>query len=257
MNNAPIGIFDSGVGGISVLRTIRRLMPNERFIYLADFKNAPYGSKSKKEILDISLLNMDYLKDRGVKAVVVACNTATSAAINELRSRYNMPVIGIEPAIKPASQKIKKGKVLVLATPATLRFMKFQKLYETYGNENIERVECPGLSKLIENAGPDSIEIKQYLEKLLTKYQSKEISAVVIGCTHFSFIEKDIQETVGSAVIFDGRHGTARHLEEVIVQKDMIAEGEGRMDLISTHEDMTYKLLMDRFMRMALSSEEG
>jgi glutamate racemase len=134
--------------------------------------------------------------------------------------------------------------------------MKFQKLYEIYGNENIVRIECPGLSKLIENAGPNSKEIKQYLSNLLAKYQNDEISAVVIGCTHFSFIEDDIQGIVGDTIIFDGRYGIARHIQEVIQGNNMCGDSEGSVDLISTHEDMAYKLLMEKFMSMPLSSEE-
>lgn len=256
MRNKPIGIFDSGVGGISVLRTAKRFLPNEKYLYLADFENAPYGDKSKKEILEFSFKNMEYLINRGVKAVVVACNTATSAAIKEIRAAYTIPVLGLEPAIKPASQKIKSGKTIVLATKATLKFMKFQKLYESLGNSDVVPIVCPGLSKLIENQKPNSIEIKKYLKNIFSNYKINEISAVVIGCTHFSFIQEDISEAVDGAAIFDGRYGTARYLKKVLVEKDLISDDRSEIELISNHENNKYQNLLIDFMKLPLRSEE-
>ena len=256
MNSRPIGIFDSGVGGISVLHAMIELMPNEKYIFLADFKNSPYGSKSKLEILDFSFFNMEYLKKRDVKAVVVACNTATSAAIGEIRNEYDFPVIGIEPAIKLASQKISSGKILVLATPATLNFMKFQKLHESFGSENIEKVECPKLVKLIENSGSGSIEIKQYLKDLFAEFNNIDISAVVIGCTHFSFIEDDIKKAVGRARIFDGRYGTARHLKKILSKNNLLSKNKGSIELISNDKNIKYQRLLDDFFNIKLKNKE-
>ena len=257
MNNKPIGIFDSGVGGLSVLRTIKKTIPNEKFIYCADFKNAPYGQKSKQEITDITFDNMEYLISRDVKAVVVACNTATSAAIEKLRDAYKIPVLGIEPAIKPASQKIDYGKTLVLATSATLKFMKFQKLYESLGDRDVIPVECPGLSNLIESAKPNGKQINQYLVKIFSKFKNINISAVVIGCTHFSFIEDDIKRALDGVEVFDGRYGTARYLHRVLMDNDLMSDGDAEIELISNDEDIKYQKLLFEFMQLPLHNREA
>ena len=256
MKNKPIGIFDSGVGGLSVLRTIKKLLPNEKFIYYADFQNAPYGLKSKQEIIKNALGCMEYLMECDIKACVVACNTATSAAVDELRNKYNIPVLGIEPAIKPASIKIASGKTLVLATPATLKLMKFQKLYESLGNKDVVPVECPGLSELIESAKPKSNEIGNYLNDIFREHKNEDIAAVVIGCTHFSFIEEDIKKTLANIDVFDGRYGTARYLKKVLEEKDLLSDSETKVELISNSEHIKYQKLLIEFMQLPLFSRE-
>ncbi len=257
MRNKPIGIFDTGIGGISVLRTAKRALPKEKFIYLADFENAPYGSKTKQEILDLTLDNIKYLIDRGIKAAVIACNTATSAAIRDIRQAYSIPIIGMEPAIKPASQKFTSGKTIVLATPATLKFMKYQKLYESLGNTDVIPLECPGLSRLIEETKPNSIEIKNYLKNIFSSFDVKEISAIVIGCTHYSFIEDDISKQVSDVSIFDGRYGTVRYLKKALEENNLLSDGKQETELISKHDDRKYQDLLIEFMKTPLKYEDN
>ena len=256
MDIRPIGIYDSGVGAAAVLRTAQRALPGERFILYADFDNAPYGDKSKKEIAHLAKEGVKLLVHKGVKAVVVACNTATSAAVDELREYFEIPIIGMEPAIKPAAESVEGGKILVLATPATLRLMKFQKLSDSLGGKNIVPVECPGLSILIENTRPGAPEIGRYLADVLSGYERHEISAAVIGCTHYSFIENEIKKATGCSTIFDGRYGTVRHLKNTLIENGMLgAESPGTKYYLRGQEQK-YRALIDDFMERPLSFEE-
>ena len=149
----PIGVFDSGVGGISVLKELVALMPNENYIFYGDSKNAPYGTKTLKEVQDLTCADAEYLLEQNVKALVVACNTATSAAIRILRKKYQdqMPVIGIEPALKPAASVKKNPRVIVMATPMTIREEKFQKLLKQFTSRpQVISLPCPGLVEFVE-----------------------------------------------------------------------------------------------------------
>ena len=256
MDNRPIGIYDSGVGAVAVLRTAQSILPNEKFLLFADFENAPYGEKTKDEILELAKRGVRTLTDKHAKAVVVACNTATSAAIDELRREYSMPIIGMEPAIKPAAHKIEKGKVLVLATPATLKFTKFKKLYASLDDENIVPVACPDLSKLIEDKKPGSKYIKKYLKDIISPFDKKDISAVVIGCTHFSFIAEDIKEAAQCNAVFDGRYGTARHLQKTIEKENLLGSNRGGAEFVLSAKDEIYRRMIEDFYAMKLSFEE-
>lgn len=209
----PIGVFDSGVGGISVLRELVALMPNENYIFYGDSKNAPYGTKSLEEVQRLTCQDAEYLMDQGVKALVVACNTATSAAIQILRERYpDMPVIGIEPALKPAVLAKENPRVLVMATPMTLREEKFRLLMEKYETKaQILPLPCPGLVEFVERGELESKELEAFLRRLFIEYQEQPVDCVVLGCTHYPFVKGMIQKVLGEQVqLFDGGAGTAR-----------------------------------------------
>ena len=224
INEQPIAVFDSGIGGVSVLRELVRLMPNENIIYYGDSKNAPYGEKSLDEVRKLTLSAVEKFLGMGCKALVVACNTATAAAVRLLRGMYpSLPIVGIEPAIKPAVLygETKLGKtdgsstVLVMATPVTLSQDKFARLTEEYRNRaNIMPLPCPHLAELIEKGDPDSPEIKEYLEKLLSPY--KYIDSIVLGCTHYPFVAGHICEILPNAAVFDGGYGTAKEAKRRI-----------------------------------------
>ena len=217
----PIAVFDSGVGGISVLRELRKILPNENYIYFGDSKNAPYGMKTKEEVLALTMDNARYLLDKGAKALVVACNTATSAAVRVLRETYpTIPIVGIEPAVKPAAAMKEYPRVLVLATPMTIREEKFQKLMERFADQaEILPLPCPGLMDFVERGDLDSPAFRKYLEELLYAYKSQSIDAAVLGCTHYPFAKTLIQEILGPEVaIFDGGEGTARELKRRLLE---------------------------------------
>lgn len=232
MNQAkdPIGVFDSGVGGISALQAMIRLLPQEDFIYFGDRANAPYGTKSTEEVIRLVREVADKLTARNIKALVIACNTATGAAAQTLRRELTIPVIGMEPALKPASEIRKTGEILVLATPLTLRQEKFEKLMEKYG-EGAVKVPCVGLMELVEKE--DWAGSRAYLEQLFAGYDLKRVDAVVLGCTHYVFLKNMIRGMLPEWIaITEGSEGTARQLKRVLARNRLLKEtGEGRVDL--------------------------
>ncbi len=242
----PVGVFDSGVGGISVLRELVALMPNENFIFYGDSKNAPYGTKSLEEVQKLTCADAEYLIGQDVKALVVACNTATSAAIRILRKKYQeqMPVIGIEPALKPAVSVKKNPRVIVMATPMTLREEKFQKLLEKFTDQaKIISLPCPGLVEFVERGELEGKALEEFLAKLFLPYREEHIDAVVLGCTHYPLIRASIQKVLGMQVaVFDGGAGTAREtlrkLKEYHLQSDDTGHGYVKFENSSEDENM-------------------
>ena len=230
----PIAVFDSGVGGISVLRELRKILPNENYIYFGDSKNAPYGMKTKEEVLALTLENAKYLFHKGAKALVVACNTATSAAVRVLREMYpEIPIVGIEPAVKPAVTVKENPRVLVLATPMTIREEKFQNLMGRFKEQaEILPLPCPGLMDFVERGELDSPAFRKYLEELLYAYKKHGVDAAVLGCTHYPFARDLIQDILGeNVVIFDGGEGTARELKRRLVEAGLqsLSQEEGEV----------------------------
>lgn len=229
----PIGVFDSGVGGISVLRELVALMPNENFIFYGDSKNAPYGTKTLEEVRKLTLADAEYLMTQDVKGLVVACNTATSAAIHILREKYQkeIPVIGIEPALKPAVSVKENPRVLVMATPMTLREKKFHNLMQKFQDQaEIIPLPCPGLVEFVERGELSGEALEHFLKNLFAPYQERKVDAVVLGCTHYPLVRKTIQKVLGSGVaVFDGGAGTAREtlhkLKEYSLVSDAVTPG--------------------------------
>lgn len=212
----PIGVFDSGLGGISVLRACTALLPQEDFLFFGDSANAPYGEKSLDQVRQLTLDHVASLLHQGVKAVVVACNTATSAAIVPLRQTYpDCPIIGIEPALKPAAQADNSSSVLVMATPLTIREDKYQKLAAAFCHEaNVISLPCKGLAEMVEQGIWDGPALDSYLQDLLLPFRYCNVEYIVLGCTHYPFVRKAIARNFGRPVeIIDGSEGTARQLK--------------------------------------------
>jgi glutamate racemase len=207
-------VFDSGVGGISVLKVLHSVLPNENFIYCGDSANAPYGEKSAEEVRLISEAVVERLLGMGAKAIVIACNTATSAAAAYLREKYpHIPIIGMEPAVKPAAMSGEHPTVLVMATPLTIREAKFRRLIEKYKDKaEFIDVPCHGLVELIERGITEGDEMDSYLADLLREpMKGRKIDAAVLGCTHYIHAGDAIRKALGENVeIFDGALGTAR-----------------------------------------------
>ncbi len=226
----PIAVFDSGVGGISVLKNLVEIMPHEDFIYYGDSANAPYGTKTLEEVRKLTCEHArNLLIDQKAKGLVVACNTATSAAVRILREKYpDIPIVGIEPAVKPAVLFKEQPRVLVMATPMTIREEKFKKLMDKYSSQGqIIPLPCPGLMNFVERGDLYGDDVKQYLEELLYEYTHNEVDAVVLGCTHYPFVRKLIQEVLGENVrVFDGGPGTAREMKRRLAEKDLLEKGD-------------------------------
>lgn len=245
----PIGVFDSGVGGVSVLRDLARLLPHEHFVYFGDNKNAPYGTRTEEEIRALSLDVAHWLLDRGIKALLVACNTATSAAIETLRAQLSIPVVGIEPALKPAYELHAEGKILVLATQATLRQRKFQRLYERYGERAIT-LPCPELVELAERGQCEGPEVDALLARRFAEVRQEPLSAVVLGCTHYSFFKQAVAKALPGLPLFDGNEGTARRLKYLLEENGTLCvRGEGRVEFFTSGDEQTFLPLMERLFK--------
>ena len=221
----PIAVFDSGVGGISVLRALVDLMPNENYIYFGDSAHAPYGAKTLEEVRALTEMNVMHLLEAGAKAVVVACNTATSADISILRDRYpHIPMIGIEPAVKPAVLSRANARVLVMGTPMTIRQEKFQRLLKQYEKQGvIYPLACPGLMEFVERGELTGERLIRFLMELLAPYREHAVDCVVLGCTHYPFVADAIREVLGEDVmLFEGGPGTARETKRRLKQAGLL-----------------------------------
>lgn len=227
----PIGVFDSGVGGISVLRHLVALMPSERFLYYGDSANAPYGTKTTEQVRELTFAVARKLLDRGCKALVVACNTATAAAIEELRQAYpDTVIIGIEPALKVAADHFPGGRIGVMATPVTLREEKFDHLLHRFTEScEVVKLPAPGLVELVEQGKANTPETENLLRPLLAPYAGT-LDAVVLGCTHYPFAAGVIQRLLGEkTVLLDGGEGTARETRRRLEAAGLLRQGQGEV----------------------------
>lgn len=228
MCDRPIAVFDSGLGGLSVLRRLIQTLPEENFLYFGDSANAPYGSRPTDDIRALTERHAARLFDAGAKALVVACNTATSAAIDALRQRYPQQIIiGIEPALKPAIDRYPGGRILVMATEATLRERKFAALMERCGRHStILKCPCPALVEFVERGELDSPALRQMLRSTLAPQLDAAPDAVVLGCTHFPFASRAIRAIVGpKPELFDGAEGTARETRRRLAAAGLLRSG--------------------------------
>ena len=253
MDNRPIGVFDSGIGGISLLRNMRALLPGETFIYYGDEKNAPYGTKSEEEILRLSRGDVAFLLQFDVKAIVIACNTATSAAAKALRSEMRLPIIGIEPALKPAQLERRDGQIAVLATPATLRQTKFQNLMALYGEGAIS-VPCPGLMEFAEKGICEGSELEEFLQNLLRPIAGLPLDGAVLGCTHYSFLAAAIRRALSGVKLYDGNEGTARQLKRVLSERNLLSSsGQGTVHFYTSGNSVETLPIMQKLLETPIT----
>ena len=229
--NRYIAVFDSGVGGISVLRHLRAELPQERFLYFGDSANAPYGTRPTAQIRELTLAAAEKLVARGIKALVVACNTATAAAIEDLRREYpDIIVIGIEPALKLATDRYPGGTIGVMATPATLRERKFARLMERCADHcTVVKLPAAGLVELVEAGKANGAEAGELLRPLLAPHAGT-LDAVVLGCTHYPFAAETISRLLGErTALLDGGKGTAIHTKRRLAAAGLLREGPGEI----------------------------
>lgn len=250
----PVGFMDSGLGGLSVLREAIAIMPKEDFIYYGDSLHAPYGTKETEVIRRLTFDVVEKLLGYGVKGLAVACNTATGAAVKQLRLIYpDLPIVGIEPAIKPAATTGSGGKVLVLATPMTIKQEKFKKLLARYENMcEIIPIACEGLMEFVEKGNLEGEFLGKYFEELLTQYLTEDVETIVLGCTHYPFLKPYLRKFLGDRKIriIDGSRGTSVELRRRLEEKGLLrTENENRSIIIknSTEKqemiDLSWKLL--------------
>ena len=237
-NDQPIGIFDSGIGGTSIWKEIHHLLPNEKTIYLADSKNAPYGQKSKEEIIALSMKNTELLLKMNCKLIVVACNTATTNAIEELREKYDVPFIGIEPAIKPAVSHSKTQIIGILATQGTLNSALFNKTTEKYQNTKIIEQVGHGLVQLIENGGINSPEMTKLLHSYLTPMIEANIDYLVLGCSHYPYLIPQIKKILPAHIqIIDSGEAVAKQTQKILKEKIGFTSAKNNEPIFYTNTD--------------------
>ncbi len=238
--NDYIAVFDSGVGGLSVLRELLQLMPQERYLYFGDCANAPYGTRTTQEVRALTLAAAEKLVARGLKALVVACNTATSAAIEQLRQRYpELIVVGIEPALKLAADRYPGGCIGIMATQVTLREEKFHTLCHRVGeNCQLYSIPAPGLVELVEAGVTRGPEMDAFLAPLLGPYAGK-LDALVLGCTHYPFAQEAIAKQLPGTAIFQGGEGTALQTRRRLEAAGLLCDGPGEVVLESSSNSMT------------------
>lgn len=250
----PVAVFDSGVGGISVLRELVKKMPGERFVYFGDSANAPYGTRSTDAVRELTMARIGELMERGAKAVVVACNTATSAAIGDLRRAYpNKIIVGIEPALKLAAENSPKGRILVMATDVTLREKKFQELMARFSEEHpVEGVHCPGLVERIEAGQVQGPQMEAYLRETLAPHLTADTAAIVLGCTHYPFVRKAVEKVAGPGIaVIDGGDGTARECRRRLKEAGLLREeGQGEVTLQNSDGSPRLFALMEQLLDM-------
>ena len=227
-----IGVFDSGMGGLTVLADLLELLPTRDYVYYGDAANAPYGEKTREEVQEFSLVITEKLLEKGCTSLVIACNTATSAAGELLRSKYDFPIFGMEPALKPAVLSHQSGSILVMATCYTLANDKYHRLRKTYqGDRQVIPVPAPKFVHLVEEGIFRGEEIKNYLKELTKDIDLQEVGSVVLGCTHFLFLKEELKQFFGDdVVIFDGNMGTARHVRNTLGP----GKGSGQVEIISS-----------------------
>jgi glutamate racemase len=240
MNNNSIGFFDSGIGGITIWESVNRLLPNENTIYLADSNNSPYGTKSYDELINISKENVDFLINKKCKLIVVACNTATTNSINFLRENYDLPFIGIEPAIKPAALNTKTGKIGVLATKGTLGSSLFEKTSNIHGNK-VEIIEQHGIGlvELIEKGIYSGSKIDSLLKEYLNPMIENDIDKLVLGCTHYPLIIDSIKKIINESIeIIECSDAVALQTKRILIKTNLInSRAEKSENLFYTNGD--------------------
>lgn len=220
-----IGIFDSGIGGITVLNEILKLLPNEEYIYYSDSINNPYGDKSDEEVFKIcdNIVNQ-LIKD--CKMIVIACNTASAKASEKLRRKYtNIPILAIEPAYKTVHDYAYEKPTLIMATKGTIESEKFNNLYNKYDNHKTYLLQCVGLANIIEQG--DKEKLKNYLNETLSEYSGK-IENVVLGCTHYPLIKSEIEQVLGKVEFFDGSIGLAQNVKKVLTEKNILSKNKSK-----------------------------
>ncbi len=241
-----IAVFDSGVGGISVLRELIRLMPEEKYLYFGDSANAPYGTRTTEQIRALTLDAASILLERGIKALVIACNTATAAAIDTLRQTYpDLIIVGIEPALKVAVDHFPDKRIGVMATPVTLREEKFCHQLARFSDTPIVSIAVSGLVELVEAGKGNTAEAQALLSSQLAPYIGK-LDAVVLGCTHYPFAAQAISHVLGAdTVLLDGGYGTAKETQRRLEEADLLHGGQGEICIENSLHD---KALLKRCM---------
>ena len=259
LDQRPVGLLDSGLGGISVLGETLRQLPNEDYVYYGDTANAPYGDKTPEEVLGLVHQAVERLIELRCKAIVIACNTATSVSAGKLRQELAMPIIGMEPALKPASLLPGDGKILVMATRVTLALPKFQALMAQYGRDAVP-VPCPGLMECVERGELEGPKVTALLRQLLGPWLSQPVKAVVLGCTHYPFLRKTIAALFPAGTpLIDGNAGSVRQLRRRLEEQNLLSDRQepGRVTFLSSSEEPSVLQRMQTMLELCANESKS
>lgn len=259
LDQRPVGLLDSGLGGISVLGEALRQLPNEDYVYYGDTANAPYGDKTPEEVLGLVHQAVERLIELRCKAIVIACNTATSVSAGKLRQELALPIIGMEPALKPASLLPGEGKILVMATRVTLALPKFQALMAQYGRDAVP-VPCPGLMECVERGELEGPKVTALLRHLLGPWLSQPVKAVVLGCTHYPFLRKAIAALFPEGTpLIDGNAGSVRQLRRRLEEEGLLSNRQesGRVTFLSSSEEPSVLQRMQTMLELCANESKS
>ncbi|MDO8660144.1 MAG: glutamate racemase [Candidatus Parcubacteria bacterium] len=259
-NNQPIGVFDSGVGGLSVLIELKKKLPNEDFVFLADQKYVPYGEKTKEELIKLVYKITDYLiKNHNIKIMVVACNTATCNAIDEIRSKYSIPIVGTVPAVKLAAKQSKTGTVACIATPSTSKSDRLKNIIKDFcQNVEVINIGCKNLEDAVEEGELESMQVNKLLHKYLDKVKNSDTDYLVLGCTHYPFLKKPIRKILGSKIkLIDSGKAIARRTEWLL-KNDSIKNTQkkkGNVIYFTTGDSKKFSKVASKLMKEDLETQ--
>ena len=260
-SNQPIGIFDSGVGGLGIFNEIAKRLPNENLVYFADSKNIPYGGKSAEEIQQLTSQVVDFLISKhNIKMVVVACNTATTSSLDYLRSKFSIPIVGAVPVVKPACELSKVKKVAILATVATIKSKYHENLIQKFGQGvEVLSIACPGLVELIESGELDSPELMAKLDEYLQPVLDAAVDVIGLGCTHYPFLITSIRKIVGqNIIILDSNIPVAtqatRVLETFPIEQRVLTAQKPQYIFYTTKDDHAFKYLAERLLQVTIEN---
>jgi glutamate racemase len=259
MQNQPIGIFDSGVGGLSILASVKELLPQESFVYLADQKNNPYGGRPAEEIQELSLKVVSFLVSKKVKLVIVACNTASVSSIDRLRSEFDLPIIAVVPVVKTIAEKSKTKKAAVFATPATAQSQYLKDLINKFANgTEIYTIGTSKLEHLVEEGTVDGPIIEQAIKNALVPYLEKDVDSIALGCTHYPFLTNEIKKVVGKDVgIYDSGGAIARRAQYILAHNNIAATEKGEDYYYTTGDAHRFKSIAEKLIRFKLDHVEN
>lgn len=259
--NQPIGVFDSGVGGLSVLVELQALLPNENFVFLADQFYVPYGEKSKKELIELtSKITNYFIKEHNIKMMVVACNTATCGAIGELREKYLFPIVGTVPAIKPAAEKTKTKTVAIISTPSTSKSETLKNLINNYcEGVKVFNIGCQNLENTVEEGDFDSLEVSALLSKYLGKVKNSKADCLVLGCTHYPFLKSHIRKFIGRPIqLIDGGKAIAKQTNNLLMNHflENNQKNKGKTIYFTTGDSLKFSKVASKLLKKKIISKK-
>ena len=257
MTSHPIAVFDSGLGGLTVLRALRERLPQEDFFYFADTRFLPYGDRPEVFLRERGVLIAEALVRRGAKALVIACNTATAAAAEAIRAAVDLPIVALEPGVKPAVSLTNSGVVGVLATTRTLESERFQRLVGNHANGyRVLAQACPGLAEAIEAQGPDSAEVSALLDTFVAPLAAASADVVVLGCTHYPWVAEAIARRMpAGTVLLDTGEPVARQLERLLAAGNILGGGQGRLTVATSGAPASVAATVNRLFGQKLKIE--